>query len=105
MTSPSQMFLNATQTYMVAFPRLAARYGLGGAIRELNKAAGQYFRSKFDLLNPDSVLNKNAATDSSEAQVADALRALYEDGTLDFTQAHDLAGVADGNEATLSSYM
>lgn len=105
MTSPSQMFLNATQTYMVAFPRLAARYGLGGAIRELNKAAGQYFRSKFDLLNPDSVLNKNAATDSSEAQVADALRALYEDGTLDFTQAHDLAGVADGNEATLSPYM
>lgn len=105
MTSPSQMFLNATQTLMVAFPRLAGMYGSGRAIRELNRAAGQYFKSKFDLLNPGSVVNKNAQTDASEAHVADTLQALYEDGTLDFTQAHDLAELSGGGNTALTPYM
>lgn len=105
MTSPSQMFLNATQTYMVAFPRLAGIYGAGRAIRELNRAAGQYFKSKFDLLSPTSVINENAKTDASEAYVADMLRTLYEDGTLDFTQAHDLAELSGGRNTALTPYM
>lgn len=105
MTSPSQMFLNATQTYMVAFPRLAGMYGAGRAIRELNKAAGQYFKSGFDLLGDKSVINKAAATDPAEAQVAGVLKSLYEDGTLDFTQAHDLAELSGGGNTALSPYM
>lgn len=105
MTSPSQMFLNATQTYMVAFPRLAGMYGAGRAIRELNKAAGQYFKSGFDLLGDKSVISKAAATDPSEAQVAGVLQALHEDGTLDFTQAHDLAELSGGGNTALSPYM
>jgi hypothetical protein len=105
MTSPSQMFLNATQTYMVAFPRLAGMYGAGRAVRELNRAAGQYFKSKFDLLSPTSVISENARTDASEAHVADMLRTLYEDGTLDFTQAHDLAELSGGRNTALSPYM
>lgn len=105
MTSPSQMFLNATQTYMVAFPRLAGVYGAGRAIRELNRAAGQYFKSKFDLLSPTSVISENAKTDASEAHVADMLRTLYEDGTLDFTQAHDLAELSGGRNTALTPYM
>lgn len=105
MTSPSQMFLNATQTAMVALPRLAGIYGAGRAAREINRAVGQYFKSKFDLLNPDSVVNKNAQTDAGEAHVADTLRALFEDGTLDFTQAHDLAELSGGNNTALTPYM
>lgn len=105
MTSPSQMFLNATQTYMVAFPRLAGIYGAGRAIRELNKSAGQYFKSRFDLLGDKSVISEAAKTDAGEAQVADVLQALYEDGTLDFTQAHDLAELSGGRNTELTPYM
>lgn len=105
MTSPSQMFLNATQTYMVAFPRLAGLYGAGRAIRELNKSAGQYFKSRFDLLGEKSVISEAAKTDAGEAQVADVLQALYEDGTLDFTQAHDLAELSGGRNTELTPYM
>lgn len=105
MTSPSQMFLNATQTYMVAFPRLAGLYGAGRAIRELNKSAGQYFKSRFDLLGDKSVISEAAKTDAGEAQVADVLQALYEDGTLDFTQAHDLAELSGGRNTELTPYM
>lgn len=97
MTSLSQMFLNATQTYMVAFPRLAAQYGAGFAIRELNKAAGQYFKSGFDLLGDKSKID--------DPRVKDALQTLYESGTLDFTQAHDLAEMASGNNETLSPHI
>jgi hypothetical protein len=104
MTSLSQLFLNASQTYMVALPRLAARYGVAAATREVNKAAGQYFKSGFDLLKEGSVINKAAATDPAEALVAGMLTALYEDGTLDFTQAHDLADVASGAADMLSPY-
>lgn len=105
MTSPSQMFLNATQTYMVAFPRLAGQYGAGAAIRQLNKAAGQYFKSGFDLLGEKSVVKAAANTDRSEAQVDKVLTALYEDGTLDFTQAHDLAELSGGRNSSLTPYL
>lgn len=105
MTSPSQMFLNATQTFMVAFPRLAGIYGAGRAIRELNKAAAQYFKSGFDLLGDMSVIRAQAPTNTEEARVANVLQALYEDGTLDFTQAHDLAELSGGRNTALTPYM
>jgi hypothetical protein len=94
MTSLSQMFLNATQTYMVAFPRLASQYGAGFAVKELNKAVGEYFRSGFDLLGDKSKID--------DPRVKAALQSLYESGTLDFTQAHDLSEMAAGNNETLS---
>lgn len=105
MTSPSQMFLNATQTFMVAFPRLAGIYGAGRAIRELNKASAQYFKSGFDLLGDKSVIRSQAQTNPEEAQVAGVLQSLYEDGTLDFTQAHDLAELSGGRNTALTPYM
>ncbi len=97
MTSPSQMFLNAMQTPMVAFPRMAAKYGAGRAAKAMRSAFADYARSRADMLGDKSVIDPA----SKEGQV---LRALFEDGTLDITQAHDLAGIANGGEAAISPY-
>ena len=97
MTSPSQMFLNAMQTPMVAFPRMAAKYGAARSAKALRSALADYARSRADMLGDKSVIDPA----SKEGQV---LRALFEDGTLDITQAHDLAGLANGGEAAISPY-
>lgn len=97
MTSPSQMFLNAMQTPMVAFPRMAAKYGAARSAKALRSAFADYTRSRADMLGEKSVIDPA----SKEGQV---LRALFEDGTLDITQAHDLAGIANGGEAAISPY-
>jgi hypothetical protein len=67
------------------------------AIKELNKAVGQYFKSGFDLLGESSKID--------DPRVKDALQSLYESGTLDFTQAHDLSEMAAGNNETLSPHL
>lgn len=102
MTSPSQMFMNATQTWMVAFPRLAAKYGAGAAIKEINKAAGQYFTGGRDLIGERSALT--ASNDPKQQIAADVLTLLRERGPLDIGQAHDLSGVSDGSAGELTPY-
>lgn len=104
MTSPSHMLFNATQTAMVAFPRLAGVYGSGKSAKEIRKALGEYFRSGFDVLSDKSVLAKSAQTNPQDSLLFDALTAIRENGPLDLTQAHETAGVADGSSSDLSPY-
>jgi hypothetical protein len=104
MTSPSHMLFNATQTAMVAFPRLAGVYGAGKASKEIRKALGEYFRSGTDMLSEKSVLSKSAQTNPADALLLESLTAIKENGPLDLTQAHDAAGIADGSSSDLSPY-
>lgn len=104
MTSPSHMLFNATQTAMVAFPRLAGVYGAGKASKEIRKALGEYFRSGLDMLSEKSVLAKSAQTNPVDALLLESLTAIKENGPLDITQAHDAAGIADGSSSELSPY-
>ena len=104
MTSPSHMLFNATQTAMVAFPRLAGLYGAGKASKEIRKALGEYFRSGLDMLSEKSVLAKSAQTNPADALLLESLTAIKENGPLDLTQAHDAAGIADGSSSDLSPY-
>ena len=104
MTSPSHMLFNATQTAMVAFPRLAGVYGAGKASKEIRKALGEYFRSGLDMLSEKSVLAKSAQTNPADALLLESLTAIKENGPLDLTQAHDAAGIADGSSSELSPY-
>ena len=104
MTSPSHMLFNATQTAMVAFPRLAGLYGAGKASKEIRKALGEYFRSGTDMLSEKSVLSKSAPTNPADALLLESLTAIKENGPLDLTQAHDAAGIADGSSSDLSPY-
>lgn len=97
MTSPSQMFVNAMQTPMVAFPRLAATYkGFGGSsVRALTEGMNMFARSGGDLLKERSPVSVGARR---------VLQELLEDGTLDFTQAHDISSVAQGDFSAMSPH-
>lgn len=93
MSSPSQLFVNATQTLMVAFPRLASQFGGANAISAVSSALKLFAQSRGDFLGDKS---------KASPQVRAILEELYERGVLDFTQAHDLAGLARGEHGTLS---
>lgn len=108
MTSPSQLFMNATQTALVTLPRMMAQYGRtrGGEVRvgrEILRAAADYFKSRGDLLGPHSVLTAPGAS-AGDTLAHAALTRIREDGPLDQSQAHDIAGIADGSADALSPY-
>lgn len=88
MTTPSQIALNVSQTALVTMPFLAARYGIGTTVKYMTEATTEYARSKgwgmhskTGKLDPDSAMAK-------------AMQMLNSDGTLDFTQTHDLSDMA-----------
>lgn len=108
MTSPSQLFMNATQIALVTLPRMMAQYGRtrGGEARvgrEILRAAADYFKSRGDLLGPHSVLTAPGAS-AGDTLAHAALTRIREDGPLDQSQAHDIAGIADGSADALSPY-
>lgn len=92
MSSPSQLFMNSTQTFMNTLPRLAANYGNSAGVRFTKQALAAFAKSRGDLLGDKSVLQPG----STERQV---LEELHNRGTLDFTLAHDMNGLADGGTA------
>lgn len=96
LSSPSQLLINATQTFMVTLPRLAGDYRSGPAIKELKAALAGFTKSRGDLLGEKSVLGKN----SLEARVLEDLR---QRGTLDFTLAHDMQALANGEVGSAMS--
>lgn len=110
LTSPSQLLFNATQTPMVAFPRLAGIYGGGRSAKAIAKAMRDYTASGADLLRTDadssgrsrSVLRNPA--NPADAKVLEALQQIKDDGPLDITQAHDVSGIADGSAGELHPY-
>lgn len=107
MTSPSQLFMNATQTLLTTLPRMMAHYAKRGGearvAREILRAAADYAKSRGDLLGPQSVLTR-ADADPADKLAHAALTRIREDGPLDQSQAHDIAGIADGSADALSPY-
>jgi len=89
MVSPSQMFINAMQTAMVAFPRLAGVHGAVKTGRALKSAVSVFAASRGDMMGDKSTLDKS----SVEGQV---MKNLYENGTFDFTRTNDMAATARG---------
>jgi hypothetical protein len=110
LTSPSHMFMNATQVLFMSIPRLAGKYGAGRANKEIGRALSEYAKSGFDLLNdavdangvPRATLRKSA--DPRDQMLLEVLEQIKADGPLDITQAHDAAGIADGSTTELSPY-
>lgn len=85
--SPASAMVNLSQTALVAYPIMGAKWGFGKASAALLKASKQAAAGKNDItgsLNAD----ERAAYD-------EAVRA----GTIDVTMAHDLAGIAQGEDA------
>jgi len=98
MTSPSQLFVNATQTFMVAMPRLAARYGGANTLAIGKEAMANFTKSGGDFLSEKAATNGSAATG-----VRSVMQRLFEDGTLDFTFSMDMTDAANGESGQLNA--
>ena len=84
--SPASAMVNLTQTALVAFPQMGAKWGFTKAGAALTKASEEVVRAKNDL---------------SKSLKGDELAAFdraVKDGTIDVTMAHDLAGIAQGED-------
>lgn len=84
--SPASAVVNLSQTPLVTLPMLAAKYGYGKASAALLAASKQAAGNKNDI---------------SKALAGDELRAFNEavkSGVIDVSMAHDLAGIASGED-------
>lgn len=93
--SPASAIVNLSQTAMVAYPVMAAKWGYADAARELLRASkqiglkvGEKFNTIEDSLNEDEKAAFQKAVDY---------------GVIDLSQAHDLAGVANGDPGLAGS--
>lgn len=79
--------VNLMQTALVAYPQMGAKWGFDNAFKELSLAAGQSLHGLNDI-------SKSLQGDELKAY-SEAVRR----GVIDVTQAHDLAGIAQGEDS------
>ena len=85
--SPASAMVNLSQTALVAYPVMGAKWGFGKASAALLKASEQTLKGKNDI------------TASLTADERLAYDEAVRSGTIDVTMAHDLAGIAQGEDA------
>ncbi|GKT15293.1 hypothetical protein AVHY2522_07630 [Acidovorax sp. SUPP2522] len=88
--SPASAMVNLTQTALVAYPVMAAKWGFKKASAALLKASGEAARGKNDI------------TASLSAEEKAAFDEAVRSGVIDVTMAHDLAGIAQGEDQNVS---
>jgi hypothetical protein len=89
--SPASAMVNLTQTALVAYPVMGAKWGFGKASAALLKASGEAARGKNDI------------TGSLSAEEKAAFDEAVRSGVIDVTMAHDLAGIAQGEDREVSA--
>lgn len=87
---------NLSQTPLVTFPHLGAKFGFDKAAGALTKASKDYFGGKWDRWS-GFVLKDNQVLSADERR---ALTELEDAGLINLTQAHDLAGTANTDSAS-----
>ncbi|WP_228274927.1 PLxRFG domain-containing protein [Acinetobacter junii] len=114
--SPAAAMVNLSQTALVAYPIMGAKWGFDKAGKELLKASGEFgIGLKNGYKTPDfSSLKgfKNSVGDIYNPDIASILKGdelvAYEEavkrGVIDVTQAHDLAGIAQGEDSKVMWY-
>lgn len=88
--SPASAMVNLTQTALVAYPIMGAKWGFTKASAALLKASQQAAANKNDITSALSVDEKRAFDEAVRA------------GVVDVTMAHDLAGISQGEDAKVS---
>ncbi|SHO54436.1 DNA primase TraC [Vibrio quintilis] len=83
--SPAAAAINVSQNFVVALPMMASKFGAGNAASELTKTTKEFVASKGDIKSKLTNFEEKAAFDH-----------WYDSGLLDSTNAHDLAGMAEG---------
>lgn len=93
--SPAAAAVNISQTALVAYPIMGAKWGFDKAGAALLKASGQaaYHRGK------DGKMTFNKIEHALSPEERRAFNLAVRDGTIDITQAHDLAGIAQGEDS------
>ncbi|MEG2266072.1 MAG: PLxRFG domain-containing protein, partial [Acinetobacter sp.] len=94
--SPAAAMVNLSQTALVAYPMMGAKFGFKKSAAAL-KAAMADFAKGVDVKNRNLDITKSLNTDEKKAY-EEALRR----GVIDKTQVHSLAGVAQGEDSGLS---
>ena len=85
--SPASAMVNLSQTALVAYPIMAAKWGYAKTAAALMTASQQAAKGRNDI---SASLNEDEKRAYDEAVKA---------GTIDVTMAHDLAGIAQGEDA------
>lgn len=88
--SPASALVNLSQTALVAYPMLSAKFGFAKAAKMLLSVSGDAVKGKNDLLSQLKGAEKEAYD-----------RAVRE-GLIDVTMAHDLAGVSQGKSGAFN---
>ncbi len=88
--SPASAMVNLTQTALVAYPVMGARWGFNKASAALLKASQEAVRGKNDITA--------SLSQDEKAAFEEAVRS----GVVDVTMAHDLAGIAQGEDRSVS---
>jgi len=89
--SPASALVNLSQTALVAYPIMGAKWGFGKSSAALLTASRQAAGNKNDI---SAVLAGDERTAYDEA---------VRRGVIDVTMAHDLAGIAQGEDAKVSN--
>lgn len=104
--SPAAAMVNLSQTPLVAYPIMGAKWGFDNAAKELLKASNDFRKGvelhKVKWEGTKTDLYKTVSADISKFLNTDEQQA-YKDavdrGVIDVTQAHDLAGIAQGEDS------
>lgn len=104
--SPAAAMVNLSQTALVAYPLMGAKWNFDKAGKELLKAAEQFRKSvefhKVKWEGTKTDLYKAVSSDISKFLNEDEKKAYQkavDSGVIDVTQAHDLAGIAQGEDS------
>jgi len=89
--SPASALVNLSQTAMVAYPIMGAKWGFGKASAALLTASKQ------------AASNKNDISKELQGDELEAYNEAVRSGTIDVTMAHDLAGIAQGEDSKVSA--
>jgi N12 class adenine-specific DNA methylase len=90
--TPAAALVNISQTPLVAYPLLGAKYGFDATAIELMRATNDYRKSDFKLTEGGYSLTRNSKLPNNEKL---GLAQMVSEGVIDLTQAHDLAGLGD----------
>lgn len=88
--SPASAMVNVSQTALVAYPVMAAKWGFNKSGAALLKASQQAAANKNDI--------RSSLSPDEQRAFDEAVRA----GVIDVTMAHDLAGIAQGEDAKVA---
>lgn len=112
--SPAAAIVNLSQTALVAYPIMGAKWGFDKAGKELLKASSDFAKGvEFNVPDFSSLENfKNSIGDVYSPNIDKVIKGLELDaynkavsrGVIDVTQAHDLAGIAQGEDSKVMWY-